>query len=318
MPDMTYESSTADRVAVGLGWFSIGLGLAELMAPRQVARLIGLPPGGRGQTVLRAMGAREVAAGIGVLAPGRRAPGVWSRVAGDALDLALLGVAMNQPGADRGRTLAATGMVAGVTVADWLCARALSDEEAAPDSRRGSLAERRETPVESVVTINRPLPEVYAFWRNLENFPRFMAHVERVEILDARRSLWRATAPAGMTVEWEAEIVSERENESISWRSTAGSGVENHGTVTFEPAPAGRGTEVRVRLEYVPPAGAFGRIVARIFGEEPGQQVREDLRRFKQLMETGEIPISEGQGFWRAAQPPARAEQARQRARVNL
>jgi uncharacterized membrane protein len=168
-----------------------------------------------------------------------------------------------------------------------------------------------------VVTINRPLPEVYAFWRQLENFPRFMAHVERVEVLDAVRSRWQATAPAGMTVEWEAEILSERENESISWRSIAGSGIQNRGTVTFEPAPAGRGTEVRVELEYVPPAGAVGRIIARIFGEEPGQQVREDLRRFKQLLETGEIPISEGQGYWRPAQPPMRAEQARARARVN-
>ena len=318
MQDMTYESSAADRAAAALGWFSIGLGLAELFAPHQVARLVGVPPEGRSQTVIRAMGAREIAAGIGVLAPTRRAPGMWSRVAGDVVDLALLGTAMRGVDVDRGRAVAAFSAVAGVTVADWRVATALGELERGSASFSGRIERRRRTHVESVVTINRPLAEVYAFWRNLENFPRFMAHVESVEVIDRYRSRWRATAPAGMHVEWDAEIISERENESISWRSVAGSGIQNQGTVTFEPAPAGRGTEVRVQLEYVPPAGVVGRIVARIFGEEPSQQVREDLRRFKQLMETGEIPISEGQGYWRAAQPPVRAEQARKRAKVNL
>jgi uncharacterized membrane protein len=119
-----------------------------------------------------------------------------------------------------------------------------------------------------------------------------------------------------MTVEWDAEIITERENEAISWRSVEGADVENHGSVTFEHAPGARGTEVRVELSYIPPAGELGRVVAKLFGEEPEQQVRDDLRRFKQLMETGEIPLSDGPGLWRPAQPAGSADEVRSLAGV--
>jgi uncharacterized membrane protein len=108
-----------------------------------------------------------------------------------------------------------------------------------------------------------------------------------------------------MRVEWEAETVRDVENEWIGWRSLEGSDVEHSGSVRFDRAPGARGTEVRVQLQYAPPAGALGRRIAWLFGEEPDQQVHEDLHRFKQLMETGEIPLSDGPGLWRAAQPAA-------------
>jgi uncharacterized membrane protein len=111
-----------------------------------------------------------------------------------------------------------------------------------------------------------------------------------------------------MTVEWEAEILQDREQEWIAWRSIEGSGVQNSGSVRFTPAPGGRGTEIRVQLQYAPPGGIVGRTFAKLFGEEPEQQVSEDLRRFKQLMETGEIAVSDGPSLWRPAQPPRHPE----------
>lgn len=162
---------------------------------------------------------------------------------------------------------------------------------------------RRAVRIEEVATINRNVHDVYEFWRQFENFPRFMRHLESVERLDGRRSRWRAKAPAGMTVEWEAETLEDREDEWIAWRSLPGSQVDNSGSVRFSRAPGARGTEVRVQLQYTPPAGPLGRGVAWLFGEEPESQVKDDLRRFKQLMETGEIPISDGPALWRAAQP---------------
>lgn len=171
--------------------------------------------------------------------------------------------------------------------------------------------------IERVTTINKPVHEVYEFWRQFQNFPRFMRHIESVEVLGDRRSRWRAKAPAGRTVEWEAEILEDRQDEWIAWRSLPGSQIENSGSVRFAPAPGGRGTEVRVQLQYSPPAGRFGRGIAWLFGEEPEQQIHEDLRRFKQLMETGEIPLSDGPSLWRPAQPARDPQEIRTLAGVH-
>jgi uncharacterized membrane protein len=143
------------------------------------------------------------------------------------------------------------------------------------------------------ITVNKPVPEVYGFWHNFENFPQFMRHLESVTVTGAGRSHWVAKAPAGQKVEWDAETLEDRPNELISWRSVEGSDVFNAGTVRFMPAPGGRGTEVRVELAYHPPLGKLGAEVAKLFREEPGQQVADDLRHFKQVMETGEIVISD-------------------------
>jgi uncharacterized membrane protein len=144
---------------------------------------------------------------------------------------------------------------------------------------------------------------VYDFWKRFENFPKFMRHLVSVESLPNGRSRWRAKGPAGMTVEWEAELIEERQSEWIAWRSVEGSGIQNSGSVRFSPAPGARGTEVRVQLQYNPPAGSVGRGIAWLFGEEPDQQIHHDLHRFKQLMETGEIPLSDGPSLLRAARP---------------
>jgi uncharacterized membrane protein len=183
----------------------------------------------------------------------------------------------------------------------------------------GPIAPRRSgrVRVERVTTINKPVHEVYEFWREFQNFPRFMRHIESVEVLGDRRSRWRAKAPAGRTVEWDAEILEDRQDEWIAWRSLPGSQVENSGSVRFAAAPGARGTEVRVQLQYSPPAGRVGRGIAWLFGEEPEQQIHEDLRRFKQLMETGEIPLSDGPSLWRPAQPARDPQEIRNLAGVH-
>ena len=139
--------------------------------------------------------------------------------------------------------------------------------------------------VEQTVSINKQAEELYQFWRNFENLPRIMKHLKAVQIIDQRRSHWVVKAPAGTTVEWDAEIIKEEENHMIAWRSLANAEVKNAGSVYFEPDARGRGTIVRVILNYEPPAGRIGAAIAKIFGEEPAQQIEDDLQRFKKIIE---------------------------------
>ena len=148
------------------------------------------------------------------------------------------------------------------------------------------------------ITVNLPREQLYRIWRNFENLPRFMKHLQRVDVDEAsggKRSHWVAQGPFGRKVEWEAAITDEWENEHISWRSLPGSIMSNTGSVHFENAPGNRGTILHVSMQYNPPGGSLGAAIAKLFGEEPGQQLKEDLRHFKQMMEAGEIPSVEGQ-----------------------
>lgn len=158
---------------------------------------------------------------------------------------------------------------------------------------RAQLGGRRGVHVEESVTINRPVGEVYRFWRNVENLPRFMEHLESVSQREGGISHWVAQGPAGMKVEWDARIINEIDDKVIGWQSLEGSSVATAGSVNFEETP--RGTVVRVHFQYSPPAGKLGAAIARLFGEEPNQTVREDLRRLKRLLETGEVPTIQGQ-----------------------
>ena len=142
--------------------------------------------------------------------------------------------------------------------------------------------------------IGKSPSELYHFWKNFENLPQFMRHLESVEVRDEKISHWKAKAPLGRTVEWDAELTSDVENQRIGWKSLEGSDIVNSGVVEFRPT-ADRGTHVRVTLIYEAPGGKLGELVAKLFGEEPSLQVADDLHRFKQLMETGRIPTTEGQ-----------------------
>ena len=273
------------RLVDGLGAFSIGLGTAQLVAPGVLNRSIGASDDARSRAVQRWLcGARELAAGVGLESRRGTTAWLWARVAGDALDLGMLGAVLSTArgtGARR-RAAFATAAVAGVTAVDVVTAVDTAREgvDTAIDAR-------------ARITVRRPVAEVYSAWRRFEDLPLFMAHVESVHTISDNRTHWRVTGPAGVNVEWDAEIDSERPDEHISWHSVGETTVPNSGSVDFRPAPGGRGTEVRVHLTYQPPAGKLGAVVAKLFGEAPDQQLRDDLRRFKQVLEIGEVVRSE-------------------------
>lgn len=281
------------RLAKGLGWFSVGLGLAELLAPQAIAKISGVS--NKHTALIRLYGLRELASGITIFTQKEPAAGVWSRVAGDALDLASLGMAFTAPDAKRGRVAFATANVLAVTALDLMCATQLSNGTPGVHAQASCI-------------VNRAPEEVYQFWRNFQNLPRFMKHLQSVEDLGDGRSHWTAKGPAGTTVEWDAMIVADEPGEVITWRSLEDSDVYNAGAVRFERAAGNRGTIVKVNIQYNPPAGAIGATVAKLFGEEPEQQLDDDLRRFKQVLEVGEVVVSDatlmGTGYFQ--QRPAR------------
>ena len=273
------KQTSPKPLAMALGWFSIGLGLAETLAPSALARLIGVR--NDRPLLFRLLGLREITSGIGILTNHRPAGWLWSRVAGDIMDLSLLGLAFTAEGSARSRLVAATAAVAGVTALDVIEAQELTRDK---NDRAVRVA---------AITINRPPDAVYRFWRQLENLPRFMSHLESVHVSGETQSHWVARAPIGGTVEWDAEITLDRPGEVIAWRSLPGADVEHSGSVHFERAPGDRGTEVKVAMVYNPPGGLVGIGFAKLSGEEPGEQIKGDLRRFKQVMEAGEVVQSD-------------------------
>lgn len=219
--------------------------------------------------------------------------GTAERIASTVAGAALLGLAMTTrrqrtPLAVASAPLLFRGITGHCTLYQVLGVNTAKETDAT------SVAYARGFRVVKSVTIARPADELYAFWRDFANLPRFMRHLESVTPIDAMRSRWVAKGPAGLRVEWDAEIVNETGNSLIGWRSLDNSDVDHAGSVHFEPL-GDRGTTVKVILRYDPPAGAVGMAFAKLFREEPSQQIADDLRRFKQLMETGEIATTEGQ-----------------------
>ncbi|HEX8169389.1 MAG TPA: SRPBCC family protein [Thermoanaerobaculia bacterium] len=191
-----------------------------------------------------------------------------------------------------GGALVWRGATGHCAVYDTLGISTVDDDD---DARQVSVPYGRGVRVEKSVTINATPEQLYTFWRNFSNLPRFMHNLESVECHDTMRSHWTAKGPAGTKVDWEAEIINEVPNELIGWRSVEGSQVDNAGSVHFTAVPGGRGTEVKVVLRYDPPAGKLGATLSKILGEDPAVQVQEDLRRLKMLVETGEIATVNGQ-----------------------
>jgi uncharacterized membrane protein len=286
-----FKSTVSERVSEidestlsqTLAWVSFGIGAAELLAPKALGRAIGV---GDRPTVMRLLGAREIVTGIGLLSG--KAPGLWAwaRVAGDVMDLALLGAAARSPGADTKRIAAAASSVLGVAALDVYASRRLSESNAI------------ESPVIEIVeslSINASPEEIYSYWKNFENLPSFMRHLESVTVVDENMSHWIAKAPLGTSVEWDAHLVVDEPNRRLGWETSDDSSIQHEGLVSFEETANGKGTIVRVEMSYEPPAGHVGATLARLLGEEPRVQIHEDLRRLKQLIETGEIPTTLGQ-----------------------
>lgn len=317
-----------DKLTRMLGWASIGLGAPLVAAPSGSARAIGVDDGPRQRAVVAGIGARELAAAAGLLGQGSPA-WLWTRVAGDLMDLTLLGTALRNRTltarvakavlkqdhrAALNRTIAATGAVAAITSLDLYAA--------ITRSRGSSRRSHDDMTLTAAVTVAQPPHEVYARWRQLESLPAFMAHLDDVTMTSPRTSHWRATAPFGKTVEWDAEITDDVPAERLGWRSLHGSAVRTTGEVRFAPAPGGQsGTEVHVKLTYAAPAARLGTAIARYFGEDPHQQLDDDLRRFKQVLEVGEVIRSEGAPWGKRArhefpQHPARPLTAKELAEV--
>jgi uncharacterized membrane protein len=281
-------ASTTATLVKGLGAASLGLGLSELLAPGGIAALAGVDETPRSRAVIRALGLRECGHAAAILLGSEKL--VWTRVAGDVLDVAVLaaGVARRGPGRRRRGIIAAAALsvIGGVDV--YAALRTTSHDQA-----RHASGQRHHS-LRAAVTVQRPPDDVYSFWRNLENLPQFMHHLKSVTADGDGRSHWVANAPIGQPVQWDAEVVEDEPGKRIAWQSLPGSGISNSGSVEFTPDRSGKGTEVRVTIGYQLPGGALGKAAATLLGESPDQQVNDDLRRFKQIMETGQVLRSDG------------------------
>jgi len=270
-----------DSLTRGLGWASAALGVPQLVRPGSFAQILGVDDAPKHRLATQIVGVRELVAAAGLL--GRPHPfWLWARVGGDAMDLALLGRALkHHDGKGLHRTALGSAATVVITVTDLYAAVTRTT---------------RRTPMDlhSTTTVTKPVQEVYDFWSRLDRLPTFMAHLEEVRPLDGGRSHWKAAAPFGRDVEWDAETTDDVPGQRIAWRSLDGADVPNSGEVRFLPAPGGRGTEVHVTLRYEMPGGALGKAAAKYFGKEPSQQLDDDLRRFKQVLETGEVIRSDG------------------------
>jgi uncharacterized membrane protein len=170
------------------------------------------------------------------------------------------------------------------------------ERETIPARRsRPSVRSNKGVKVEAEITIQRTPEELFSFWRDFTNLPRVMEHLESVECYDERRSHWRMRRPSGKAIEWDADVINEHPNELIAWRTVEGSDVRHAGTIRFTPTPDGSGTEVKLAVEYEVTGGKLTAAFAKLFHQSPEQEIREDLRRFKQLMEEGAGPTVEGQ-----------------------
>lgn len=272
------QNKTNEQIARALGWFSIGLGLAQIAAPHGLAKLIGIEPK---PILFRLLGAREITSGIGILAGGHQPAGaMWSRVGGDAMDLALLGAAFLSPDSKKGRVAAATAAVLGVTALDFMCSQNLSQ----------SIAPEGKNEIERSITIGKSADELYRLWREPSTLPQLMQHFIQITPTSETRAHWKINAPLGQTFEWDAEQTEDRANEFIGWKSAANAPVENEGSIEFRPASGDRGTVATLRFRFAAPGGAIGTAAANLFDFVPEKLASQALRSFKSLAETGEIP----------------------------
>ena len=274
--------------ARALGWLSVGLGLGGLLAPRALGQLIGMPGH---ESLLRAVGARELASAAGLLTQPKATPWLWSRVAGDAMDLGFLATGLRPSNPQRERTAGALLVVGAIAALDVVASlRETSQPRAAFRAAKGA----SEQLIEHTVGVNKSPQECYDFWRDVSNLAKFSPMLEKVTALDERRSHWVLRGTGGAKLEWDSEITVDRPGEHIAWHSLSGA-VKHAGTVRFERAPGGRGTFVSAMMHYQAPGGRMAAGLAKLLGKDPNHQVREDLRRFKSLLETGEIPSTRGQ-----------------------
>lgn len=269
-----FNGMETHRLARGLGWFSIGLGVVEIFAAGAVARFFG----SRREDVVRAFGVREVATGVGLLATNSPRPWLWARVAGDVLDAAALGALFVAGRSCPVRIAGGKAFVAGALALDvWAATRG--------GRTNGSHVVRS-------ATIGKPAAELYEFWRDPEKLALIMGHIAEVTAAGPKATRWTLKAP-GRTVSWRSEYADERPGELLRWHSGEGEPVESDGVVRFEPAPGDRGTVVRLNFHIAPRGGRAVKAAMRALSPVPEVIAARALRRFKSLVETGELPTLE-------------------------
>ena len=266
---------SAEDFAWGLGWWSLGLGLAQVLAPRTMSRLTGVPLP-RALTML--CGVRAIACGVGILTQERPDPWMRVRVAGDAFDLAVVATGALLPGTRRGRVGIAGAAIAAVAAADLYCTRRLRERGARAAPRHVMLS----------VDVERPPSAVYRFWRNFSNLPRVMPHLRSVQVLDDSQSHWIAKGPGGTRIEWDTEIIDDQPGERLAWRSVEGAALYSAGSVELQPVGA-NGTRMRIELLCDSPSDSLGLAIVRLFGRDPQFGVRLDLQALQRLVQRGEI-----------------------------
>jgi uncharacterized membrane protein len=247
--------------------------------------------------VVRSIGLRELATGVGILTQNNPAPWLWARTAGDVVDLALLASSIRSGGPGSNKAALSFVTMAGILALDALAASHLTKHAGHP--LVSGVAAPTDLYFETSVATAKSPQECYRFWRNIENLPRFLGSLESVQRIDERHFRWVAkehvAAALGTALEWDCEITEDHPGAALAWRTLNGAQIPNAGSVIFEPAPNSRGTIVRLSIHYSPIGGELTSGLARLLRQDPQSQVREDLRRFKQLVETGEIATTRGQ-----------------------
>jgi uncharacterized membrane protein len=274
--DAGHSPAKGAALTRGLGFASLAIATAELVAPRAVASAIGLEPKFRTSAALRLLGLRELAVGMSILFQPRRPIPIWARVAGDVANLGLLAWAATGKRTKTERVAAAFLGLAGTTALDAFAAR-----------RTARLQHEAQPPVMFAVTIHRSPAVVYGFFRDFTRLPEFMTWLESVDERVDGSSRWVAKSPVGATVAWDADIVEEREDEVIAWRTRPGAPLQHAGRVTFARAPGRESTEVRVEMTAAFPGFSRGSVLLAKALAKP--QIKGDLRRLKQVLETGEV-----------------------------
>jgi uncharacterized membrane protein len=289
------EPAVRRATRLTLGGLSLGLGVLDAAAPYTALELLGVRGMPGGAATVRLVGAREIATAAGLLAGGPPQPWLWARVAGDVMDLGLLGAALRRrQAADTTRAVAALAILGAVTVADAAAAVATTvAERRQSEPEHAGRRSHDSTHVTGAVTVRGLPDDVYRAWRDLKRLPEHMAHLESVDAADGGGTQWTARGPFGLHARWEADVVEDRPGEVIAWRPRDGAGTRTNGSVRFRRAPGGRGTEVHVEMNVSLPAGRAGRLLASAVGASPRRLVHDELRRFKQVVETGEVVVSD-------------------------
>lgn len=272
---MNNKYFSSRKLAQGIGWYSIALAVVELISPKTVNQTIGIKDDPLHHNLVRVRGVRELISGIGIVASRKPAGYLWSRVAGDVIDFALVGQALTHRRNNKQKLLIATAAFSAVALLDVVAALSQTHKKDTPNLR-----------LKRSIKVNGTPDELYELWRQPETLPKIMKHFAEFTHIDAQRSHWKIPAAVGPALEWEAVIVEEREGKYLRWESLPGTTLPTRGWVNFRSLGKGDKTEVCLCLDFEPPAGALGEAALKLVQGIPNGLVQDMLNQFKTLSQT--------------------------------